>query len=152
MKFIADKMLGKAAKWLRILGYDTAYVKNTSDNYIVNQAFKEQRILLTRDTVLIERKHIPHYILIRSDNYIEQIRQIIRECNITPDQNIFFSRCLLCNGEINPVLKDIVKGKVPQYVYETQEKFLLCKKCNKIYWRGTHTENAMKKIAESLNT
>jgi uncharacterized protein with PIN domain len=150
MKFVADEMLGKLAKWLRILGYDTLYIKNKDDNYLINSAFKEQRMLLTRDTAMVERKYIPQYILIKSDNYLEQIKQIIGEYKIVPNRDMFFSRCLLCNSEIKPILKDDIKEKVPEYVYDTQDNFLFCRKCGKIYWKGSHIENAMKKIMELL--
>lgn len=150
MKFIVDEMLGRLTKWLRLLGYDTVYKTPTTDSALVNQAFKEQRILLTRDTHLVERKFIPRYILIKSDYYIEQLRQVIRDLDLKPDEALFFSRCILCNTPIEPISKGPVKTRVPPYVYKTQENFLHCPRCDKIYWRGSHIEMAMKKIKEVL--
>lgn len=150
MRFIVDEMLGKLAKWLRMLGYDTLYITPTTDSFLVNQAFREQRIIITRDTRLVERKYIPRYILIKSDKYIEQLRQVIRELNLVPDKNLFFSRCLLCNTEIEPIPKGLVRAKVPQYIYETQNNFLCCPKCGRVYWAGTHVENAQNKLQEVL--
>lgn len=150
MKFIVDEMLGRLAKWLRMLGYDTVYKTPTSDSILVNQAFREQRIMLTRDTRLVDRKYIPRYILIKSDNYIEQLRQIIKELGLLPAPDLFFSRCILCNTEIESIPKNEVETKVPPYVYKTQEKFLYCPRCNKIYWSGTHIEMARERLREVL--
>lgn len=144
--FVVDEMLGKLAKWLRLLGFDTIYIKSVDDSYLVNQAFRAQKILLTRDTKLIERKHIPKYILIRSDDYMEQLKEIIEGNNIRPDPNLFFSRCLLCNTELRVVSKEMVKLRVPDYVYETQAEFFVCPKCDKVYWNGTHIENVKRKL------
>lgn len=148
MKFIADEMLGRLAKWLRMLGYDTVYKTPTSDSSLVNQAFREQRIILTRDTRLVERKYIPRYILVKSDDYNEQLKQIIKESGLVPDPKLFFSRCLLCNTEIESISKDLVKKKVPPYVYKTEKSFLRCPRCDKAYWAGTHVEMAKKKLKQ----
>lgn len=150
MKFIADEMLGRLSKWMRLLGFDTVYNTPTTDSRLVNQAFREQRIILTRDTGLVERKYIPKYVLVKSDNYIEQLEQIIKELNMKPDQDLFFSRCLLCNTEIESVSKDSVKSKVPRYVYMTQDNFLHCPNCDKIYWSGTHVEKVKERLREVL--
>jgi len=150
MKFLVDEMLGKLAKWLRMLGYDTVYIKDKKDNYIVNQAFKEQRVLLTRDTGMIQRKYIPRYVLIHSDFYLDQVKQVIKECNISTDPEKFFSRCLLCNSKIISVVKNSVKELVPPYVFKEQKDFFVCKNCNKVYWKGTHIENAKRKIESIL--
>lgn len=150
MKFIVDEMLGRLTKWLRMLGYDTVYKTPTSDSLLVNQAFKEQRIILTRDTRLVDRKYIPRYILIKSDDYTEQLRQVIKDLDLVPREDLFFSRCILCNTEIEPISKDKVKTKVPPYIYKTQENFLHCPKCDKIYWSGTHIERARERLREVL--
>lgn len=150
MKFIADEMLGRLAKWLRMLGYDTIYKTPTTDSSLVNQAFREQRVMLTRDTRLIERKYIPRYVLIKSDDYNEQLRQIIKDLNLLPEPNLFFSRCLLCNTEIESISKDLAQQKIPPYIYNTQERFLRCPKCDKIYWAGTHVEMAKERLKEIL--
>lgn len=151
MKFIVDEMLGRLAKWLRMLGYDTVYKTPTTDSILVNQAFREQRIIITRDTRLVERKYIPRFIVIKSDKYTEQLKQIVTELGLVPDPGLFFSRCLLCNTEIESVSKDIVKYKVPPYVYETQGCFLHCPRCDKIYWSGTHVDRAKEKLGGILN-
>lgn len=150
MKFILDEMLGRLARWLRMLGYDAVYNTPTTDSALVKQAFREQRIIITRDTRLVERKYVPRYILIKSDNFIEQLKEVISGLDLMPDKTAFFFRCLLCNTEIKSIPKDKIRPKVPPYVYETQTNFLACPKCDRIYWKGTHVEKAMKKLEEIL--
>jgi len=146
MKFIVDEMLGKLAKWLRLLGYDTSYITSIDDGTLVQLAFREKRIIITRDTHMLERKHLPRYLFIKSDNYLEQVKQTFEELNLTINFNMFFTRCLLCNSMLCSITKEMVKGSVPEYTYQTHEEFFNCPQCDKIYWSGTHRE----KIYENL--
>lgn len=146
MKFIADEMLGKLATWLRILGYDTLYISPTTDGNLVARAFKEKRVILTRDTRLVERKHMPKFVLIKSDDYNEQLRETIKELDLKPDPDKMFSRCLICNVLIEQVQKKDIKDKVPEYTYTTHDNFFKCPNCGKIYWTGTHIQNVRDKL------
>lgn len=148
MRFIVDEMLGKLARWLRILGYDTLFLSPTTDSLLVIRALKEQRIILTRDTRLVERKYMPRYVLIKSDDCNEQLKEVIKELGLKPDPNKRFSRCLICNTEIQPISRQEVKTRVPEYTYRTHEEFLWCSCCNRIYWSGTHIQNVEEKIEE----
>lgn len=151
MRFIVDEMLGRLATWLRILGYDTLYISPTTDSNLVNLAFKEQRIVLTRDTKMVERKHMPKYVLIKSDNCDEQLKETIRALKLKPDPDKLFSRCLLCNTEIQPVPKKNIKDKVPEYTYKTHKEFFKCPECNKIYWSGTHVQKVKERLIKLKN-
>lgn len=98
IKFLADKMLGKLTKWLRILGYDTTYPISDEDITLILTARQENRILLTRDTNLIKRKNICDYLFIKSDQWEEQLLEVIRGLKLIIDFNSnMFSRCSLCN-------------------------------------------------------
>ena len=55
--FFADVMLGKLARWLRMLGYDTAYERKIDDADVVGRVLREDRWLLTRDRHLVEAKN-----------------------------------------------------------------------------------------------
>jgi len=144
--FIADGMLGKLAKWLRILGCDTRYYPGTDDGELASAALKEKRILLTRDTGLVRRKTLRQYLFIKSDDPFEQLREVIRAKQLTISREALFSRCLTCNEKVVRIKKADVKEKVPAYVFETQSYFKVCPKCKKVFWRGTHVDNTMKKI------
>lgn len=137
MKFIADEMLGKLAKWLRISGYDTIYLKNVKDSELVRRAVTENRILLTRDTLLIKRKELKNFLFIVDDNPLKQLRQVVKEYHLTlPDEP--FSICIICNTNITPYPKEDACRIVPEYVCKTQDVFGQCPSCNKLYWKGTH--------------
>ena len=146
MKFIVDHMLGKLAKYLRFLGYDTYYPSGRmSDEEIMKIAAREDRVLLTRDKELARRSG---GIYIESDNYEEQIRFVIRKFNLNGDNML--SRCSVCNVPLKKVNKEEVKGKVPPYVYEHNDEFYMCPKCGRIYWYGSHTKKIEEKLRELM--
>jgi len=140
-------MLGTLAKWLRIMGYDTAYAKKGNDNEIIKLAEKEERILLTRDRELASR--YKNSLFIDSTELKNQIKKVIRSLNISTDEKNYLSRCTLCNTSVKKISRDEVKEKVPPHVYETHEDFWICPSCKHIYWIGTHWEN-MKQFIEKL--
>lgn len=144
MKFIADCMLGKLAKWLRMLGFDTAYVTDADDDDLVRIAVREHRILLTRDTALCERRMVrKRCIFVDWGTTPEQVRQVFDKLNLHISQDSLFTRCTICNSEIVPIEKDKIADRLPPYVYKTQTEFGLCPHCDKIYWRGTHVQHVL---------
>ena len=148
MRFIADHMVGKLAKWLRIMGYDTAYDRELSDSELVQKAVDEDRIILTRDTRLIQRKLASNHVFIQSDHLMDQIRQLMTELNLEVNVERLFTRCLVCNAQLNRIEKEEVKDRVPPYVYQTQESFAHCPHCDRIYWRGTHVDHVFQRLGE----
>jgi uncharacterized protein with PIN domain len=135
-EFLADEMLGRLAKWLMILGYNTEYVSNISDSELLKIAELENRIILTRDTLLIRRKLCRNFIFIRSDHWREQLRQVYLEAGLNCDSML--TMCAVCNRSLHAVEKNSIKSLVPAYVYEAQEKFSKCESCLRIYWPATH--------------
>ncbi|MBC7260935.1 MAG: Mut7-C RNAse domain-containing protein [Chloroflexi bacterium] len=135
IRFLADSMLGTLAKWLRILGYDTLYFPDLTDLEAVRLARSEGRVLLTRDTGLLRRKGF-RALFVRSEVLEEQLAQVLREFGLHSDHP--FSRCPVCNTELEDVPKYEAWGQVPPFVFQTQESFRLCPECNRFYWRGTH--------------
>jgi hypothetical protein len=141
LRFVADDMLGKLARWLRILGCDTAYHATISDAELLAVAARETRTLLTRDTSLLKRRAVGPHLLIRFDAPRKQLRQVVEEFGLDTEQ-LLFSRCLICNDPVVRVDKQKVAGKVPEYTYATQEAFSRCPRCGRIYWAGTHHQRA----------
>ena len=137
MKLLADAMLGKLCKWLRLLGHDTTYDSGWADNDIVRLARAEGRVILTRDRALSERRGI-RALLLTSDLLEEQLAQVISELQLPP--GVAGSRCSVCNGLLEQVAGISVQERVPRHVYETQEVFRHCPKCDRIYWQGGHWE------------
>ena len=147
IKFLADKMLGKLVKWLRILGYDTTYPSFDDDLSLILTARQEGRILLTRDTNLIKRRNICDFLFIKGDHWEEQLAGIVKGLKLEINfSSKIFSRCSLCNTPTKDVDKKEVKNYVPPYIFLTQEKFVYCPYCKKYYWRGTHWQRMAQKI------
>ncbi|UCF49447.1 MAG: Mut7-C RNAse domain-containing protein [Thermoplasmatales archaeon] len=149
MKFLCDQMLGTLAKWMRIFGFDTFYANGEiDDKELIDICSKENRILITRDKILIQiaRRENLKTIDINTIDIDEQIKKVISDREI--DLKKVLSRCILCNTAVDEIKKDEVKDKVLKKVYDNNEKFWLCKKCDKIYWKGSHYENMIDKINE----
>jgi uncharacterized protein with PIN domain len=143
-KFAADRMLGRLAKWLRVIGQDVIYGPHLSGYGLIRAARAENRLILTRDRGL-PRKQPPDFVFIQSNHYREQLRQVIETCHLNPLLNSF-TRCLECNALLQPRTKEAVKDSVPPYVYETQDKFSWCPECRRIYWPATHHQRMVNEL------
>jgi len=148
VRLIADAMLGRLAKALRMLGFDVTYDPFIEDRELIQRAREQERVLLTRDTGLLRRGHLPAHVFVESDHVQEQLGQVARELGLKLDRGAAFTRCIVCNEPLAAVDKDLVRAQVPPYVYATQERFSRCTGCGRIYWRGTHVERMERKIDE----
>lgn len=146
IKFIADSMLGKLARWLRAAGYDTTYDPFIADRELLRQARAEARIILTRDSRMLEVRDIPPYLFIKDDYLEEQLAQVVQELGLEPNDADFVSRCLECNSLLEEIPKSEVASLVPPYVFEKQNNFRRCPGCERIYWGGTHVPRLKAKI------
>ncbi len=135
-RFLADAMLGRLARWLRILGYDAAYFPGDDDD-LLRQAQREGRVLLTRDTRLLQRRALPPHLFIESDWVMEQLRQVIGALHLNPARPPSH-RCSCCNVPLEPRDKGAVAGLVPEFVWSHHQEFWTCPRCRRIYWPGTH--------------
>lgn len=151
MKFIADSMLGRLARWLRIIGCDVEYYPLIEDAELVDRAFRDGRILLTKDTLLIKRKRArENSFLIEGNSYKDQLRQVVSHFSIDPFEG-FLTRCIECNLPLVDIEKERVKETVPEYVYITQDSFHVCLGCRKVYWPATHREEMIKMLEALTN-
>ena len=151
-RFLVDVNVGRLAKWLRVMGYDTLFPCHAEDNELVRIALREDRIIVTKDSGLAERRVVTtgrlKLLLIQYDDLKSQLRHVTRSLNL--DSGEKFCRCIRCNEPLVNLSRESVKERVPPYVYETQEEFMECPRCSRIYWRGTHWANMNRDLAQLL--
>ena len=143
MKFLLTKELGRLSKWLRILGFDASYFTQDKTSSLIIQALREDRVILTRNHRL-PKSCGAKIIIIQTETIREQLAEVLKTLKIEPNSDMMFSRCIICNEELAEVDKPKVQNKVPGYVFETQDRFITCLKCGRIYWQGTHWGNVSK--------
>jgi hypothetical protein len=140
LKFIADGMLGKLTRWLRLLGYDVEYSSRLDDAQLITSAKKERRILLTRDLELYHQavaKGIDAFYL-DGKTGAENLSQLARRFNVKLDVDMAVSRCTKCNVVVRPISKEKVVDKVEKSTFSYYNEFWECPKCGQIYWQGAH--------------
>jgi uncharacterized protein len=148
IRFVVDINVGKLARWLRLMGYDTLLFNEIDDGQMVKMALADNRIILTRDTQFLKRKAITSgrvkALLIADEEPEQQLKQVITSFNLDYE-HAPFSLCLECNARLIDRVKEELKDIVPPYVYKTQQYFKECPECHRIFWQGTHWV-AMNKI------
>ena len=149
LKFIVDNNVGKLAKWLRIMGYDTLFFNGRDDSRMIATALAEGRVILTRDTQIMRRRVVTSgqlkAILIKGDEPEQQMHQVIDTLNLDCYFRSF-ALCLECNESLLERSKQQVKDLVPPYVFQTQSQYMECPACHRIYWRGTHWQAMTRKL------
>ena len=146
-RFVVDCNLGRLARYLRLLGLDTLYRNNYTDDEVANISQQQHRIILTRDRRLLLRKIISHGLFVRAVQPREQAREVIARLdlhrNIKP-----FTRCTHCNAVLHSVEKQRIEHHLQPKTRQYYHQFLQCPDCGQIYWRGSHYERAQRLIRE----
>lgn len=147
MEFLATKELGRLCKWLRILGYDCEYF--TEDNVVslTIKSLQEDRIILTRNARLSQRAGFK-VVHIKHDLVKEQLKQVLDELELKINEDNMFTRCVICNIPLEDIEKKEAESRVPPFVYKTNEDFVECPKCARVYWHGTHWGNVKEYVSE----
>jgi uncharacterized protein with PIN domain len=131
-------MLGSLTRWLRIIGYDTEYKRNSDDDSLMDEAYKENRVLVTRDRELFlrARKRGLVSVLIESEGDVKQLSEIAKKMGLIlePREN----RCPKCNGLLLKKDKEELKGRVPSASLKAFNEFWVCDSCGSVYWKGSH--------------
>lgn len=124
-RFDVDGMLGRLAKWLRILGFDAAFPRPVPS---------EGRIFVTM------KKDTPpgKAIRITTTGPVQQLKELLEQSGIDPDRSLFFTRCLVCNVPVRPISRNDVAGKIPEPVSRMTSAFNMCPGCGRVYWEGSH--------------
>jgi len=145
--FICDDNLGKLAKLLRALGYDTLFFRTITDGDLISLALKDNRIIISRDRNLITKGASENkLILVDLDDPDDQLRHIIKQCDLEPPVDNWMTRCLDCNTILIEVSKEEYTERIPPYVYKTLKEFCHCSKCGKLFWKGTHHQRLVERL------
>jgi uncharacterized protein with PIN domain len=148
VKFILDVHLGKLAKYLRLLGFDSLYETTFSDEEIISRSVEGKRIILTRDKILLRNRRVTHGYWIRSDDPGSQVKEVINRLDLRKKIETF-TRCLECNSLIELVSRESIEDRLPPKTRQYYNEFFICPGCGRIYWKGSHYER-MKEFAESI--
>jgi uncharacterized protein with PIN domain len=139
-------MLGRLARWLRVVGQDAAYGPHLSGAALVGLARREGRTILTRDTRLVRRRDLPPHLFIESEHFREQLRQVIGTFGLEVGPGVF-TRCLDCNQPLREVDRARVHLRVPPFVWATQDRFVTCPRCRRLFWPATHLARMRDELA-----
>ncbi len=135
--FILDVQLGKLARILRLLGFDTLYSDAFTHGEMIRTASEEGRIILTRDLALLKRRAVTRGYWVRSSDPDAQIREVLLRFDLTSSARPF-TRCLECNGTVCPVEKERIRDRLEPKTALYYDEFNQCGECGRIYWKGSH--------------
>jgi uncharacterized protein len=144
-RFIVDVNVGRLAGYLRLLGFDTAYEHGWRDETISARAHSEKRVVLTRDRDLLKRSIVEHGRLIRAERPKEQLAEVLRIYGLE-EPYALFSRCLRCNGALQPVPKEKILQRLEPKTRRYFQRFHICPQCERIYWRGSHHQRMVEEL------
>jgi len=144
--FVADKMLGKLARYLRIIGYDTFYQSSYPDQRL-SELVKEGRILLTRNHATA--RQYSNSIFVDCDLVKDQLNVVDNAITLTRDRRDWFSRCLVCNSPLSKTEGEVARQNVPDFVFfKYHERILFCPTCKRFYWPGTHRQRMLERLKD----
>ena len=142
-KFVTDASLAGLAKWLRLLGFDTSVYGSEAGRLMMRQAQTQQRVLLTRRRDMLERQFAGRLILVPYSSTGPQLNFIVNTLSLKINSENMYKMCLDCNSLLHTVGREEVRNLVPPYVFENCSQYNRCDDCGKIYWQGTHVQNAL---------
>lgn len=142
-------MVGRLAKMLRLLGYDTFYSPDATVERLLKIASEGERTLLTRGHTEKRFPGITNIYSVESEAPPEQLREVVRRFDLDT-QAALWTRCTLCNGAIEPVEKASVKSQVGPRIFDFYDEFFRCRTCGHIYWKGSHVERVIRNLKSVL--
>ena len=149
VSFAVDRTLGRLARMLRLLGYDTVYSPQITTAQLLEIARQGERAVLTRGDAQKRFPGIANVISLKSEHPTEQFREVVRRFRLDARAGLW-TRCTLCNALINKVEKATIESQVAPKVFQLYEEFYQCGGCGHIYWRGSHAERILKNLSSIL--
>lgn len=147
-RFVLDVHLGRLARYLRMLGFDTLYRSDYADEALARVSRDERRILLTRDVGLLKRSIVTHGCYLRETNPELQLREVIARLDLARSARPF-SRCIHCNTRLRTVRRSAVAARLKPAILAAFTRFRLCPGCERIYWPGSHYDR-MRQLLERV--
>ena len=146
--FLCDAGLGGLARWLRAAGYEAAWQPDIADDELLRQARALPATVLTTDAMLMERRLlrdriIPAFWLPPTLGIPEQLALVFREFGLT----LRGPRCMSCGGELRRGSKEALRERIPPRTYRWLDEFFVCRRCDKLFWHGTHWQKIVKELA-----
>ncbi|MEA3275233.1 MAG: Mut7-C RNAse domain-containing protein [Pseudomonadota bacterium] len=147
VRFVADAHLGRLARYLRLLGFDTLFENDIGDSALARISAEKRRILLTRDRALLRRRLVNHGLWVPSTRPREQLAYVVGRLDLYA---LFrpFTRCTMCNGMLTPVPKATLEADLPPRVRAVFEDFWRCDDCGRVYWQGSHYDRLRVFVAQ----
>jgi uncharacterized protein len=140
LEFLADGMLGKLARWLRMLGHDVKYSTKLRDAELLEIAKAENRILLTHDLQLYQQaatRGIEAF-YVEGQTEAERLSELACRYNFPLEINMDKSYCPKCNTKLAAATKAEIQDQVEKNTFLHYDNFWKCPNCKQIYWQGAH--------------
>lgn len=145
-RFVVDSMLGKVAKWLRILGFDARYEPLRTREQI--EAYgREGWLLITRNHRWCGQSRV---LCVTANDPMAQLAEVIDGAAIRYGEARPLHRCIRCNEPLDEIPRDRALGYVPDFVFETNVLFYGCPNCRRVYWPGTHPRRMMEQLHRAV--
>lgn len=148
-RFILDVHLGKLARDLRMLGFDSAYRPDWGDTAIIDRSLAERRIILTRDVGILKQSRVTHGYWLRNTRPERQLPEVLRALQLERQARPF-TRCLDCNGPLEPAAREAVADRVEKGILTRFDRFWHCLDCGKAYWRGSHYRRMLQRVRRAV--
>jgi len=151
VKFLADSMLGKMARWLRMLGQDVTYNVELNDNELLDLAKKESRVLLTKDLELFQRaaaKGIDAF-FVEGTSESARLAEVANRYGLALEIDMEKSNCPVCNTKLKATPKEQLSGELQKNTYTYYDNFWKCPNCGQIYWQGAHWKQISNTLSEA---
>jgi len=150
-RFVADVHLGSLARYLRLLGFDTTWERDLDDDFIIDIALDEDRIILTRDKGILKNGRVTHGYWLRATDPLQQVEEVVRALSLAGCIEPY-TRCMECNGELESIKRREAARAVPLQVFIVYREFKRCRSCKRVYWRGSHIKRLDKIIERAKAT
>jgi len=151
LKFLADGMLGKLARWLRMLGQDVIYSAQLSDNELLDLAKAESRVLLTKDFELYKRtiSRSLGAFYVEGKRESDRLAEVAKRYGIELVVDMDKSHCPICNTKLQAAPKEQLKDQLEENTYRYYNKFWRCPNCGQVYWQGAHWKQINGTLAQA---